>query len=101
MSADLSVGLSWLENIQRPVPGPAGKEVEVAALVGLDDGAAVERAPAAIVVVDRPHPACLAAGQLVLADQQVEAAVGDVETDDVAVADQRQRPADGGLRRDI
>ena len=42
-----------------------------------------------------------AGGQLGLVDQQVEGAGGEVQADPVAVADERDRAAVGGLRRDV
>jgi hypothetical protein len=43
----------------------------------------------------------LALFQLRGIDQQIDAALGDIEPDHVAVLHQRQRTADGGFRRDM
>src|SRR3712207_2563970 len=49
----------------------------------------------------RRGPALAAAGQLLLVDQQVEGPGGEVEADAVAVPDEGDRPAVGGLGRDV
>ena len=77
----------------------AGQKVEVAALLRLADMGREERAIAALVMRLRRFPRRLAARQLVIRDGEMQRARGDVELDDIAIANQRQRSTDEGLRR--
>src|SRR5882762_8780622 len=81
----------------------AAHEVEVAAFVGLQDRLVEEMR----VATRRPFGRGLrpqrsaALVELGIIDQQIDAALFDVEPDHVAVLHQRQRAADRGLRRDV
>src|SRR5207237_54604 len=73
------------------------EEIEVAALVSLEDVLEVEPAVAAAVSGRGRPPLSAAAGQLGVGDVQLEAAAGDVQLDLVAIAHERERAADGGF----
>src|SRR5215218_6207762 len=77
------------------------QEVEVAALVGLRDVLQVQRAVAAAVLRGRLLPVGAALLQLLVGHLELETAPRDVQLDQVAGADQRQRPPDVALRRDV
>src|SRR5687767_6730815 len=82
--AGRALGLSTRE---RSGGSPKSQEVEVGALVGLQDALGDEPAPAALGPRRRAERAP-AARQLVLADEEVQPPGAGVERDDVAVADQ-------------
>src|SRR6185369_703277 len=79
----------------------ADEEVEVGTLVRLQDVVMVK---APVAALERGL-GCLPPGapllQLTLADEQLQAALGDVELDLVAVLDQRERAACGRLGRHV
>src|SRR5580704_10158534 len=72
------------------------QEIEVAAFVGLGHALDIE-APVAARGLCRRRPGGAAPGQLAVVDGEIEAALGRIEGDDVAVAHQRQRAAGGGF----
>ena len=80
-----------------PLPR-AAHEVEVAAFIGLQDGLVEQMRVAALGPVrSYPRRQCgTAFFQLGCIDQQIDAALGDIEPDHVAVLHQRQRAAVGG-----
>jgi hypothetical protein len=73
--------------------GPFQK-VEIAPLVGLGDMLRVEAPETAWIKGFPGRPLGPAAVQLLVGDPERQPAAGDVELDDVAVADERQRAAD-------
>src|SRR2546430_11667097 len=77
------------------------EKIEIAALVGLCDMALVERTVAALVARLGLLPRGAAARELGVAYFQLQTAIRYVELDQVAGADQRERPADEGYRRDV
>src|SRR5205807_2135852 len=77
------------------------EEIEVAALVGLENVLEVEPAVAAGVGGGGRAPLGATAGQLAFGHVQGEAATGDVQLDLVAVADEGERAADGGFGGDV
>src|SRR6478736_1010894 len=77
------------------------EEVEVAALVGLQDVVEEQRAVAAPVAGLGGPEALEPRGDLVAGHVDVDAARVDVELDRVAVAEGAERPSGGGLRRDV
>ena len=81
--------------------GGAFEEVEVAALVGLRDVTGVEVAVAAGIGDLARLPLRAPRRQLLVGHPQRQPPRRDVELDDVAVPDERQRPADERLRRDV
>ena len=77
------------------------QEVEVAAFVGLGDVVGEQHRVAAGGGTFSGHPDRTPRGELVFRDEQVEPAGRDVEHDLVAGLDERQRPADERLGRDV
>src|SRR5438876_410382 len=77
------------------------EKIEVAALVGLADVLGEHRAVAARVFRRRLFPGSLAAGQLAVADVQMDRALVDVDLDLVAGLHEVERAADKALRRDV
>src|SRR5262245_35343780 len=77
----------------------AGEEVEVAAFVGLADMGGEHGAVAAHVMRRRLLPGGAAAGELLVADMQMDAAGVDVDLDLVAGLHEGERAADITLRR--
>src|SRR5438105_14019359 len=77
------------------------EKIEVTALIGLGDVLLIQRAIAPLEVRWRHFPLGAAAGELRVADLQLQAAFGDIELDDVAVAHKSQWPAGEGFRRDM
>ena len=81
---------------------PAGpQEIEIAALVGLADVLGEHRAVAARIFRRRRLPGGLAAGQFLVADVQMDAALVDVDLDLVAGLHEGERAADEAFRRDM
>src|SRR5215213_1142231 len=78
-----------------------GQEVEVAALVGLGDMALVEGREGALVTQSCRFPFGAAALQFLLVDPHVEAPCLYVKLHEVAGLEQAERPAYGGLGRDM
>ena len=73
------------------------EEAEVAAFVGLRDFVEEEREVAALDLPRRGLPCGLAGGEFVVGDFERERARRDIERDQVAVADERERAADRAL----
>src|ERR1017187_9710482 len=80
--------------------GP-GQEFEVAALVGLGDLLAEERAVAALELPGRAPPSRAADREFPLAHLQAQFPGRNVERDRVSAADERERAADPRLGRDV
>src|SRR5918992_551163 len=81
--------------------GGAFKEVEIAAFVGLSYVAREDRAIAALEFALRLLPGGSSLFQFFFGNLQVQLPLLDVELDRVAVAHQRERPADAGFGRDV
>src|SRR5262245_22872821 len=79
----------------------ATEEVEVAAIVGLPDMGREHRAVAALEARRRRLPGGAAAVELLLADGEVDAAIGDIDLDRIAGLHEGERSADIALRRDV
>src|SRR5256885_7811787 len=77
----------------------AAHEIEIATFVGLQNGLVEQMRVSALGPFGRlRRRQCGAAFfELGIVDQQIDAALGDIEPDHVAVLDQRQRTADGGF----
>src|SRR5438105_14105536 len=76
------------------------EEVEIAALVGLADMARENGAVAALEFARRRCPGVFSSREFGFIYRQVQFAPLDVELDEVAVAHDFERAADGRLRRD-
>src|ERR1051326_2167346 len=74
------------------------EEIEVAARVGLGNVALVERTVAAVVMRLRLFPGGPRARARRVAPAQLELALGHVELDQIAVANESERPADERFR---
>src|SRR5882757_3773117 len=81
----------------------AAHEIEIAAFVGLQNGLVEQMRVTALGPIGRySRRQCGAAFfELRIVDQEIDAALGDVEPDHVAVLYQRQRATDGGFRGDM
>src|SRR4051812_7355377 len=77
------------------------EELEVAAFVGLRRFHAEELRVAARVAILRWTPGLFSAGQLFVADAQVDLARLDVQLDQISVADECDRAADGAFGGDV
>src|ERR1700678_3692383 len=79
----------------------AFEKIEVAAFVGLADMLRIHRAVAAGIAWRRRRPGGAPAGQLLLADMEMNFSRRHVDLDVVAGLHQRDRAADKALRRDV
>src|SRR6266542_6813827 len=79
----------------------AFEEVEIAAFVGLSDVLLIERAETARESRRRRLPLRAPARELVGGHAQLEPPCMHIELDQIAVAHERERPADEGLRCDV
>src|SRR5438876_6829185 len=81
----------------------AAHEIEIAALVGLQNGLVEQMRVAAPGPFGRRdgRKRRTALFQFLDVDQKIDASLADIEPDHVAVLDQRQRAADRGFRRDV
>src|SRR2546422_3212538 len=79
----------------------AFQKIKIAAFVSLADVLREERAVAALELARRGFPRALALHHLCVVDQDLQAAARHIELDRVAGPDERERPADPGLGRDV
>src|SRR5260370_24455117 len=77
------------------------QKIEVAAFVGLADVLREDGAVAALEFAGRGLPGAFSLLQFCLGNLQVQNPLVDIELDEVAVSDQRERPANVGFRRDV